>query len=199
MSQTLHACLVRYFARLERLDDRWKELSGKAQRPLVALANQAEQFRHVTNVNTSETENSMDEETRERLIFKILMGLEDEIALLSDILKQFNDANQDLKNHLINLENARSQVSLKDETMQELIKGTAYRPTLNLLLQWAVEGFQFYHNMYLRIKDRMKSIDYKTEETIDNLMSSFVEEQRERKNIQKILAFTKFLAKETLR
>lgn len=60
-----------------------------------------------------------------------------------------SDFFKDLKNHLVNLENARSQVSLKDETMQELIKGTSYRPTLNLLLEWAVESFQFYHNMYL--------------------------------------------------
>ncbi|EFN66715.1 hypothetical protein EAG_00705 [Camponotus floridanus] len=149
MSQELHACLVRYFARLQKLDEKWKELSAKAERPLEALANQAEQFRHVANVNINETENDMDGETRERLMFKILMGLEDEIALLQDILTQFNDANQDLKNYLIKLENARSQVSLKDETMQELIKGTSYRPKLNLLLEWAVESFQFYHNMYL--------------------------------------------------
>ncbi|XP_029663763.1 uncharacterized protein LOC115235852 [Formica exsecta] len=199
MSRQLHACLVRYFARLEKLDDKWKELSERAERPLEALANQAEQFRHVTNVKINETENSVDEETRERLIFKILMGLEDEITLLLDILTQFNDANQDLKNYLVNLENARSQVSFKDETMQELIKGTSYRPALNLLLEWAVEGFQFYDNMYLCIRDCMKSIDYKTEETIDNLISSFVEEQRGRRNINKILAFTQFLAKETPR
>ncbi|XP_025262368.1 uncharacterized protein LOC105252825 [Camponotus floridanus] len=199
MSQELHACLVRYFARLQKLDEKWKELSAKAERPLEALANQAEQFRHVANVNINETENDMDGETRERLMFKILMGLEDEIALLQDILTQFNDANQDLKNYLIKLENARSQVSLKDETMQELIKGTSYRPKLNLLLEWAVESFQFYHNMYLRIRDCMKSIDYKMEETIDNLISSFVEEQRGRRNIYKILAFTQFLAKEALR
>jgi len=39
-------------------------------------------------------ENSIDQETRERLIFKVLMGLEEEIALLSNILMQFNDINQ---------------------------------------------------------------------------------------------------------
>ncbi|XP_072746794.1 uncharacterized protein [Anoplolepis gracilipes] len=199
MSRELHACLVRYFARLEKLDEKWKELLGTAERPLEALANQAEQFRHVAKVNVDETENSVDGETRERLIFKILMGLEDEVTLLLDILTQFNDANQDLKNYLVNLENARSQVSFKDVTMQELIKGTSHRPMLNLLLEWAVESFQFYHNMYLHIKDCMKSLDYKTEETIDNLISSFVEDQCERRNINKILTFTQFLAKETLR
>ncbi|KAL6436732.1 hypothetical protein ACFW04_004870 [Cataglyphis niger] len=197
MSRKLNVSLIRYFARLQNLDDKWKELSEKAERPLEALANQAEQLRHVTNVNINETESSVDGETQERLIFKILMGIEDEITLLLDILTQFNDINQDLKNYLINLENARSQVSLKDETMQELIKGTSYRPKLNLLLEWAMEGFQFYNNMYLSIRDCMKSIDYKREETIDDLISSFVEDQRGRRNIN-ILAFTQFLAKETL-
>ncbi|XP_011175702.1 uncharacterized protein LOC105207758 [Solenopsis invicta] len=199
MARELHVCLIRYFARLERLDDKWKELSQKAERPLEVLANRAEQLRHVTNSEEIDgVEDSVDQETRERLIFKILMGFEEEIALLSNILTQLNDANQDLKNYLINLENARSKVSLKDETMQELIKGTPYRPTLELLLEWAVEGFQFFHNMYLRISDCMRLIDYKEEETINNLTSSFVEEKRGRKNINKILAFTQFLAKETL-
>lgn len=176
-------CLVRYFARLERLDDKWRELSKKAERPLEALANRMEQLRHVMNEEIDGAEDIVGREARERLIFKILMGLEEEIELLSDILTQLNDANQDLKNYLVNLENARSKVSLKDETMQELIKGTPYRPTLELLLQWAVEGFQFFHNMYLRISDCMKLIDYKAEETVDNLTSSFVEEKRGRKNI----------------
>ncbi|EGI67631.1 hypothetical protein G5I_03762 [Acromyrmex echinatior] len=126
-------------------------------------------------------ENSIDQETRERLIFKVLMSLEEEMAFLSNILTQFNDINQDLKNYLVNLENARSKISLKDKLMQELIKGTSYRPALELLLQWATEGYQFFHNMYLRISDCMKSIDYKTEETVSNLISSFVEEDRRRK------------------
>ncbi|XP_011695070.1 PREDICTED: uncharacterized protein LOC105454255 [Wasmannia auropunctata] len=198
MARELHVCLVRYFARLERLDDKWRELSKKAERPLEALANRMEQLRHVMNEEIDGAEDIVGREARERLIFKILMGLEEEIELLSDILTQLNDANQDLKNYLVNLENARSKVSLKDETMQELIKGTPYRPTLELLLQWAVEGFQFFHNMYLRISDCMKLIDYKAEETVDNLTSSFVEEKRGRKNINRILAFTQFLAKETL-
>ncbi|XP_012533662.1 uncharacterized protein LOC105835175 [Monomorium pharaonis] len=198
MARELHACLVRYFARLVRLDDKWRELSRKAERPLECLANRTEQLRHVMNEEIEGAEESIDQETRERLIFKILMGLEEEIALLSDILTQFNDANQDLKNYLINLENTRSKVSLKDEAMQELIKGTPYQPTLELLLEWAVEGFQFFHNMYLRISDCMRLIDYKTEETVDNLISSFAEEKRGRRNINRILAFTQFLAKETL-
>ncbi|XP_018395565.1 PREDICTED: uncharacterized protein LOC108774052 isoform X2 [Cyphomyrmex costatus] len=198
MARELHACLVRYFLRLERLDDKWRELSKKAERPLEGLVNRTEQLHHVTNEEMEESEDSVDQETRERLIFKILMGLEEEIALLSDILMQFNDANQDLKNYLVNLENARSKISLKDEIMQELIKGTPYRPTLELLLQWAVEGYQFFHDMYLRISNCMKSIDYKTEESVYNLISSFKEEDRGRKNINKILAFTQFLGKESL-
>ncbi|XP_018367650.1 PREDICTED: uncharacterized protein LOC108764106 [Trachymyrmex cornetzi] len=197
MARELHMCLVRYFVRLGTLDDKWKELSKKAERSLEGLANRTEQLRHVTNEKIDGAENSIDQKTRERLIFKILMGLEEEIALLSNILTQFNDANQDLKNYLVNLENARSKISLKDKLMQELIKGTSHRPALELLLQWATEGYQFFHNMYLRISDCMKSIDYKIEETVSNLISSFVEEDRGRKYTNKILAFTQFLVKES--
>lgn len=197
MARELHECLIRYFTRLEKLDDKWKDLSKKAERPLKALTNQAEQFRLVGEKAEGAVD-IMDEETRERLIFKILMGFEAEFKLLLDILMQFNNANQDLKNYLDNLENVRSKISLKDETMRELIKGTPYRPKLNLLLQWAVEGFQFYHNMYLHINNCMKLIDCKTEETIDKLVSSFIEEKRGRKNLNRIFSFTQFLTKEAV-
>ncbi|KYN16658.1 hypothetical protein ALC57_11167 [Trachymyrmex cornetzi] len=203
MARELHMCLVRYFVRLGTLDDKWKELSKKAERSLEGLANRTEQLRHVTNEKIDGAENSIDQKTRERLIFKILMGLEEEIALLSNILTQFNDANQDLKNYLVNLENARSKISLKDKLMQELIKGTSHRPALELLLQWATEGYQFFHNMYLRISDCMKSIDYKIEETVSNLISSFVEEDRGRKYTNSrrnlFLHFSAFLLYKCLR
>lgn len=43
----LHACLIHYFARLEKLDYKWKELSKDAEMPLTALANQTEHFRAI--------------------------------------------------------------------------------------------------------------------------------------------------------
>lgn len=36
---------------------------------------------------------------------------------------------------------------------------------------------------YLRISDHLKLVDYKAEETVNNLISSFTEEKRGRKNI----------------
>lgn len=35
--------------------------------------------------------------------------------------------------------------------MKELINGTPYRPRLNLLLEWAIEAFNYYHELYLLI------------------------------------------------
>lgn len=39
-------------------------------------------------------EESLEEEKREKLKYKILMGFETELALILDVLRQFNDANQ---------------------------------------------------------------------------------------------------------
>lgn len=192
----LHACLIHYFARLEKLDYKWKELSKDAEMPLTALANQTEHFRAIKNSSIENAEDVMDREMLERSIFIIRTRIEEEVKLLLNILTQFNDANQDLKNYLDNLENARSKASLKDENVQELINGTPYRPKLDMLLIWAVESFQFYHETYLSIKDSMRLINYETKDTIDNLISAFKEEKRGRNNINRILAFTQFLAKE---
>ncbi|EGI67630.1 hypothetical protein G5I_03761 [Acromyrmex echinatior] len=58
MAWELHMCLVRYFLRLERLDDKWKELSKKAEKSLEGLANRTEQLRHVTKLgNLSQRQN----------------------------------------------------------------------------------------------------------------------------------------------
>lgn len=53
------------------------------------------------------------------------------------------------------MEEARSKISLDAETMKELINGTPYRPRLNLLLQWAIEAFNYYHELYPLIENTL--------------------------------------------
>ncbi|XP_033193831.2 uncharacterized protein LOC117158728 isoform X1 [Bombus vancouverensis nearcticus] len=199
MAKEVHKCLINYFSQLEKVDCKWNELSEEAKRPLHALRNQSEQLRHVISSEVDDTELCKVNELRERLIFKILMGIDNELTLLFNILTRFNNVNQDLKNRLNNLEDARSKVSLDEGTMKELINGTPYRPRLNLLLEWAIEAFNYYHELYLLINGNMKQFNYKDEDTIENLTKSFVEDRFKRAQIERILYFTQFLIKESLR
>ncbi|CAK9796816.1 hypothetical protein ANTQUA_LOCUS913 [Anthophora quadrimaculata] len=199
MARELHKYLINYFSQLEKVDCKWKELSEEAKRPLHALRNQSEQLRLITSEEVNDAELCKIDELHERLIFKILMGIDDELGLLSGILTRFNNANQDLKNRLKNVEDARSKISLNDETMTELINGTPYTPRLNLLLEWAVEAYNYYNELYLRIKENMKQFNYKDEETIENLTESFVEDRFKRARIDRILAFTQFMIQENVR
>nr|XP_033193831.1 uncharacterized protein LOC117158728 isoform X1 [Bombus vancouverensis nearcticus] len=199
MAKEVHKCLINYFSQLEKVDCKWNELSEEAKRPLHALRNQSEQLRHVISSEVDDAELCKVNELRERLIFKILMGIDNELTLLFNILTRFNNVNQDLKNRLNNLEDARSKVSLDEGTMKELINGTPYRPRLNLLLEWAIEAFNYYHELYLLINGNMKQFNYKDEDTIENLTKSFVEDRFKRAQIERILYFTQFLIKESLR
>ncbi|KAG7187841.1 hypothetical protein KM043_016877 [Ampulex compressa] len=196
MAKELHRCLVNYFSQLEKLDGRWKELSVAAARPLEALQNQSEQLRHVARKEVDDAELCKIENLREKLIFKILMGLDGEVVLILDIITRFNNANQDLKNRLSNLESIRSKVSLNDEAMKELINGTPYRPRLNLLLEWSISGFNYYHDLYNHINECLKNLDYKNKESVIRLVKSFVEDKHKRAAIDRILTFTQFLIKE---
>ncbi|XP_033179204.1 uncharacterized protein LOC100743717 isoform X2 [Bombus impatiens] len=198
MAKEVHKCLINYFSQLEKVDCKWNELSEEAKRPLHALRNQSEQLRFVIS-EVDDAELCKVDELRERLIFKILMGIDNELTLLFNILTRFNNINQDLKNRLNNLEDARSKVSLDEGTMKELINGTPYRPRLNLLLEWAIEAFNYYHELYLLINGNMKQFNYKDEDTIENLTKSFVEDRFKRAQIERILYFTQFLIKESLR
>ncbi|KAK9309302.1 hypothetical protein QLX08_001040 [Tetragonisca angustula] len=184
---------------LEKVNCKWNELSEEAKRPLHALRNQSEQVRLVVSNEIDNAELCKIDELRERLIFKILMGIDNELRLLFDILMRFNNINQDLKNRLNNLEDARSKVSLDEDTMKELINGTPYRPRLNLLLEWAVEAFNYYHELYLLINGNIKKFNYNDEETIKNLTKCFIEDRFKKLRIERILYFTQFLIKESLR
>lgn len=199
MARELHKCLINYFGRLRILDGKWKELAREAERPLQALGNQTEQLRLVSRKEKYDAELCKVEDLRDRLIFKIRMGIEREMTLLLDICARFNNANQDLNNRLRNLEEARSRVNVKDKEMQDLIDGSAYRPRLNLLLEWAIDGYKYYNELYLRVRERMKELDYNKEETVENLIGSFAEDRFKRTKINFILGFTQFLAKETVR
>lgn len=199
MAKELHKCLINYFSQLEKVDCKWKELAEEADRPLQALKNQSEQLRLVISQEVTDAELCKIDQVYERLIFKILMGIDSELASILKILTVFNNVNQDLRNRLKNLEDARSKVSLNDETMKELINGTPRRPRLDLLLEWAIDAFAHYHRLYLAIREIGKRYDYKDAETIENLIKSFVEDRFERERIDRILAFTQFLIKETVR
>lgn len=48
MVNELYRAVTRYFTRLPQLDQKWKKLSKEAKNPLIALTNQAEQYRYVT-------------------------------------------------------------------------------------------------------------------------------------------------------
>ena len=199
MAKDLHKCLINYFSQLEKVDNKWKELSEEAERPIQSLRNQSEQLRLVTSKEVNDAELCKMDEVHERLIFKILMGINNELVLIFDILTRFNNINQDLKNRLKNLEDARSKASLNEETMKELINGSPYRPRLNLLLEWAIDAFNHYHGLYLLINGNLRKCDYKDEKMIEDLRKSFVEDRFKRSRMDRILGSTQFLIKETVR
>ena len=199
MAKDLHKCLINYFSQLEKVDNKWKELSEEAERPIQSLRNQSEQLRLVTSKEVNDAELCKMDEVHERLIFKILMGINNELVLIFDILTRFNNINQDLKNRLKNLEDARSKASLNEETMKELINGSPYRPRLNLLLEWAIDAFNHYHGLYLLINENLRKCDYKDEKMIEDLRKSFVEDRFKRSRMDRILGSTQFLIKETVR
>ncbi|XP_076279476.1 uncharacterized protein LOC143208702 [Lasioglossum baleicum] len=199
MAVELHKHLISYFSQLEKVDCKWKELSEEAKRPLQALKNQLEQLRLVTSEGVDNADFCKTDEIHGRLIYKILIGIDNEIALLLDISNRFNHANQNLRSRYKNLEEARSKVSLNDDAMKELVNGTPYRPRLNLLLEWAMDGLNYYHNLYLRISGNINQYNFKNEEIMEDLTNSFVEDRFKRERIDQILGFTQFLIKETAR
>ncbi|XP_043251814.1 uncharacterized protein LOC122397051 [Colletes gigas] len=194
----LQKCLINYFSQLRKVDYKWKELSKEARRPLYATKNQSQQLQLIVSEDVRDGDLYKIDELRERLIYKILMGIDGELLVLLDILKPFNNITQELKSRLKNLEDARSKVSLDDVAIKELVDGTPERPRLNLLLEWAIESFNFYHELYLQINKGISQFDHKSEEMIESLIKSFAEDRFRRARIDQIFAFTQFFIKDNI-
>ncbi|OXU27773.1 hypothetical protein TSAR_009522 [Trichomalopsis sarcophagae] len=210
MEKELHKCLVEFFSKLETTDIKWKELQKNTERVIEALKNQTEQLRHVTRKAhqkatlpcSSEVDNAelcKVEGLRERLIFKIHAGIENEVACIQEAVTRLNNNSQDLKNRLMKIEATRSKLSLDDENLRELVNGTPRRPKLNSLLEWAIDACDYYHNLYRQLSESLKALDYKDTKSIERLAESFVERESTRMRIDRILTYTQFVARETVR
>nr|XP_012232855.1 PREDICTED: uncharacterized protein LOC105678254 [Linepithema humile] len=195
-ARELHVRLIRFYARLREQDKKWTNLLKQAEDPLESLDEKAEQYRHIRSLNLKEVQETIGEEAWRRLQHKIHMCMQKEVTRLLDIQMQLKNICQDMENHLKNLQDARSRVLVKDQWMQVLVNGTAHRPNLTNLLVWSMDAHQHYNNMCLRIDNCFDKLNYDVRDTIEDLTAVFVDERSGRKQMQHILAFTQFLAKE---
>ncbi|XP_058801180.1 uncharacterized protein LOC131669962 [Phymastichus coffea] len=197
MNKESHKCLINFYSKLESTDTKWKEIQASTNNVLKVLKHRIEQLRHVRSSEVDNAELCKVEELRERLVAKILAGIEDEVALVHEAIAKLNNYSQDLKQRLANLETTLNGSSLSDERMKELVEGTGRRPRLDLLIEWAIDACDFYHNLYLSLKASLKDLDYSDEGCVDKLSASLVEPQLAREKIDYILTLTQFLASET--
>ncbi|XP_046736096.1 uncharacterized protein LOC124405324 [Diprion similis] len=198
MEKQLHKCVVGYFLHLSKANEKWNVLMKSAEQPLNNLKNQEEQLRMVSDCSLVNAEIfSIDSNLRGKLIFKINVCIEDEIALISEIYSQLNNLNQELRNKFTLLEAARSEVNTSADVMEELVSGSPYRPGLDLLMKWAIDSINYYSEWYSSISTSLRSLDCKNEKTIVNLMKAFEQHKNKQAKIDHILGFTQFVAKET--
>ncbi|XP_046469711.1 uncharacterized protein [Neodiprion pinetum] len=197
MEKQLHKSVVGYFLHLSKINEKWNVLVQSAERPLNNLKNQEEQLRMVSDCSLDNADLfSIDSTLRGKLIFKINVCMEDEIALISEIDSQLNNLVQGLRNKFTLLEAARSEVNINAEEMEELVSGSPYRPGLDLLMKWAIDSTNYYSELYSFINASLRSLDCKKEKTIVNLITAFEQHKNTQAKIDGILGFTQFVAKE---
>ncbi|XP_012259416.2 uncharacterized protein LOC105688003 [Athalia rosae] len=199
MEKEFEKFILGYYLHLFKIDEKWKDLSKTAERPLNSLKNQSEQLRLVSNKLLKDTTDiGYPEGLREKLIFKINVGIEDELSIILEIINQMNNANQELKSKLKKLENARSKIDPNSVEMKDIVFGTPLRPRMDLLMEWALDSNDYYDKSYSRIRKCMKALDCQDEESIDNLIKSFEPDKKGRANMDRILGFTQFIAVKNL-
>ncbi|CAD6215609.1 GSCOCG00000421001-RA-CDS [Cotesia congregata] len=189
--QQLQKAIVNYYLTLEKIYCYCNNEINKVKTgALTSLKNQMEQLRHVTSPAVDTAEICLINGAREKLIFKINLGIEDELKLIVEAISTLHNYTQELKDKYHQLEQARSKINFADPTIINFVNGTSERPRLNSLLEWSMESLEFYKNYYSDITASFKALNIKDEASVDRLIDSF---NSSSKRIKKILAFTQYL------
>nr|CAD7414326.1 unnamed protein product [Timema cristinae] len=128
----LKKSLSEYFTSLEKHYLVWQKLSTEVERPLNALENQTEQLQLVQRIEWEIPELP---HLKERLIYKITAGIENELFTLREMLCGFISSNKDLERQLNKLE----QLYHKIECVQH---------SVTLEMEWAHSSWRYYHTLY---------------------------------------------------
>ena len=67
----------------------------------------------------------------------------------------------------------RSDAILSKENFKELVEGTPLIPRLDLLLEWAIESFEYYRTIVDKIFQSFTELDYTKADSVEKFIKSF--------------------------
>jgi len=176
--ENLIKSLRTFFSYLCEHNLKWQNSIQKAKKPLNGLCNQSEQLRLVKKF-----EDDVDDEElpniKSRLILKIKLGLEEEVSLLMEILKECETSNKELKNKLVTVEQRCEAV----ET-EAMLQGTATQPAPCLMVEWAQDAWRMYHMFYVQMNGGLRCLNYEDEDSVVRLQKAFEEDVKMKRYIQ---------------
>ncbi|KDR09922.1 uncharacterized protein LOC110838405 [Zootermopsis nevadensis] len=175
-----------FFTYLNELNLKWHNNIEKAAKPLNAFRNQAEQLRLVKKFEDND-DNAELPNLKSRLISKIKLGVEEELSLLKEILKEFEISNKDLKKKLVFVEQRCEAV----ET-EAMLRGTATQPAPYLMVEWAEDAWRLYHAFYIQIYGALRCLNCEDEDSVVRFQTAFQEDAKMKCHIERMLAYTKF-------
>ncbi|KAI4469847.1 casein kinase 2 substrate [Holotrichia oblita] len=162
--------LVNFVKALPSFRDKWGALVESIAKPLDGLINQAEQLRHVEKADLKDVDDF--EGMKERLLYRIYEGIEEDICSIKQTVDKLNKLNNDLKNKLTLLENATVNLDWDDKNAA-LIKGSATQPALELLLDYALDFWLVFCLAARNINKAMREIDVRDAKSMTDLQNSF--------------------------
>lgn len=177
--------LQTFFSYLDKHNLKWHDGIQKATKPLNALCNLSEQLILVKlyeDIEDNELPN-----IKSRLISKIKLGLEEELSLLKNILKECEACNKELKRKLVAVEQKCEAVETP-----AMLRGTATHPAPCLMLEWAQDVWRIYHTFYFQISGALRCLNYEDEDSVLRFRKAFEEDAKMKYHIQRISAYTKF-------
>ncbi|XP_011149828.1 uncharacterized protein LOC105189438 [Harpegnathos saltator] len=192
MEYKLNNALLRYFKYVHTLYDEWLIINRTIETSLKIVDDQNEILRLISD-DVTYNDIEIDEEQRQRLMFKILIVLDNELNSLFRIMSQFNYTIQDLMNHYDNVIQYRSRIYLADKEMIPLIMGSYCRPRLSLLMEWTTKSLEYFRKLYFCINNEIHNYN---KENIADKVRAAINQINNRTSIKNILAYTQYMMKE---
>ncbi|KAJ1529940.1 hypothetical protein ONE63_006668 [Megalurothrips usitatus] len=166
--------LKNYFISVEKMNLLWESLAKKANKPMSAIETLSDQLQAVKSIGHDMTINLQFPGLEENVIFKTLMSLEQELALIINIIQEVDIATEKLN----------KLATLVDSQKEKKDMSSATVSTCSVL-EVVSDCRQYYQAQYLGLQSALKCLDFRDSNSIRALRKSFIEDKNLKKHVQR--------------
>ncbi|KAG8237147.1 hypothetical protein J437_LFUL011196 [Ladona fulva] len=158
--EPLRKSLLEFFKQLVKHKDVVSGLLDRSLKPIEKIRNFSEQLFYVKRAEIDDMPIGNIPDIKDNLLYKIRQSIEEEIAVVHQIMAEFKSANTELERFelraLKSLENVGDLTVVEDQEI--LCDGSASCPSFLQMVEWIQDFCRLYHALYIKFSTAVMAI-----------------------------------------